>query len=389
MKSARAAMICVVYDSNLAKHVGKKNAQALDWLYAFLHLADKNMGELHDGRRWGAFTYAQLAELSNALPNAAAWKRALTELAATGLIFVERVVGVGNYYTINFAKVRELVGEDAFRGYAIDIEKKQDDIPNWLSPHPPRPRAKRADHPAQNAPTTQRNLPRPPAQNAPTPIYKEIDSSFDSSIDKDSSSSDEDGADRTADVQSDDEEFVLSEPADVFTAICRVVFSGFVIDAQMRKEALALISQIQNTQIYVGANQREKPHLDPQIIEDYCIWRMLIQDSGRNGFPAKQEFLDEFRFSFFKMYWFEKNRKPIEAIKAEYPNWRTRLFTDDYAAFRAEVQARWPSVTATTSKNKTDPAWRIEPIVPPVADGDWSDAQSTVQNMRERFKKKE
>lgn len=364
MKSLRTTMVCVVYDTLIAAKVGVKTAQAFDWLYSFLHLNESRTGEIWDGRKWGAFTYKQLADKSNALPNEHAWKRALAELQEEGLIFTDTVKGLGKYYAINFAKVREIVGEKRFEdGYEKDLEKQIQEIPKWMDETPPLPRPKEENrkkktttpqsktlspNPEQSTPTTQsKTLRLPRAKHSdtqsktlrPAYIYR-IDSS---SIRKRINSTLPNGSGVAADLPIVEEKKISEElppPADTFSAIARTIYPGLVLDEDMRKTVARVIRQIQQTQIYVGKGQREKPLLDPMLIEDYGIWRMLISDTGRNGFPSVQEFIDEFRFQFFKWYWTPSNRAPIERIKAEFSDWRTRLYTGDYVQFRRDVQAR-------------------------------------------------
>lgn len=339
-------IICVVYDPLIEKNLGTKPAQAFDWLYSFIHLREA-AGTMRDGRKWVKFTYKQLEECSNALPNAYAWRRALEKLEKWGLVISEESEKKdGKWYAINFFAVRALIGHAEFgNGYELDMKNQQ--TPNWITPYV-KPEPKQVEPLSETlAPSEQNeqaeleqdaqpplsNLSRPHEQDAQTSIYR-IDSSFDT---KDSTSPNGDGV--TADLPSS-EEFELEAPKNVFQAIGRILYPGLVLDEDMRKTIQRVIGTIQNTQIYVGAGKKEKPLLDPQIVEDYGIWRMLISESGVSGFPAVQEFLDEFRFQFFKWYWTASNRTPLQQIKSEFSDWRTRLYTGDYVAFRRDVQAR-------------------------------------------------
>lgn len=140
MNSKREATVCIVYHQPIADWVGLKPARAFDWLYSFLHLAEKKNGVVYEGRRWGAFTYGQLVELSDALPNRDAWKNALSTLVKEELILEDHAPGIGKYYCVNFHKIKTKLG-DNFAGYEQDMQRQADSLENWLSEKAPAPRA--------------------------------------------------------------------------------------------------------------------------------------------------------------------------------------------------------------------------------------------------------
>lgn len=391
MKTSRH-IVCVVYDPLIEKHLGTKPAQAFDWLYSFLHLKEGS-GTIRDGRKWVKFTYKQLEEVSNALPNAYAWRRALEKLEKWGLVISEESEKKdGKWYAIHFIAVWALIGKEEFsNGYELDMvnqktakwmndyhwEKEQERkraeqmaLAEKLKESNERIKAEQDEQaelskidspmPEQDEQAGLSKIHRGVEQDAQTSIYIEsFDSSFDSKDDSSSANADGASAETSPIKEIILEKNELPAPTNVFQAVARIIYPSLVLDEEMRKTVQRVIYQIQNTQVYVGQGKREKPLLDPIIVEDYGIWRMLISDTGRSGFPSVQEFLDEFRFQFFKWYWTPSNRAPIEQIKAEFKEWRTRLFVGDYGEFRKDVQER--NLTAKKTPQSAAQDWRTQP----------------------------
>jgi hypothetical protein len=138
---------------------------------------------------------------------------------------------------------------------------------------------------------------------------------------------------------------LLDEPAEdyeilpattPFAAISRITFRGRTVTDTNRQEILGAIARLQS----MTTAQKEKLVLDPTMIEDYALWRMLLFWKGKDGFPTIDLFEDEFRNEFV-LNWYDSttNRKQLDWIKRDFPNWRTRLLKGDYAAFREDVQA--------------------------------------------------
>lgn len=334
-------IICIVYDPLLKDLLGIKTAQAFDWLYSFLHLAEKPTGMIRDGRKWGLFTYKQLAEASNALPNAYAWQRALAKLEEVGLVISEMDIqnNGGKYYAIHFARVLEVIGEDDFNlGYGLDMLEQKNRQPLWLEKWEPveeeSKQGAKAGQSKQSAEGGLGKLLRGSQQNAEPPIY--IDSDSKDSIKGIDSTPSNEGDTKPSNVVKEEpvKEAEIEKAKDVFMAISRIACYGLAVSAETRKLVAGAIAKIENTQ----TAKKESLVLDVEVVEDYSIWRMLIDWKGKNGFPMIGDFEKEFRYQFLGWYSSEENRKKLALVKEFFPEWRVRLFDGDYAAFREEVQ---------------------------------------------------
>ena len=325
MKSHRITTVCIVYDEQIADLVGLKSAQAFEWLYSFLHLSKKRNGEVYAGRRWGAFTYNQLADLSDALPNAHAWRRALAHLEEKKLIYRDHAPGLGNYYAINFHELRKKLAA-GFTGYQLDMDTQIHDLPNWDSPTPPvsRPRRVRKSeqnaqtHPEQSAQTTLSAAHRPPEHHAQTPIYR-FDSSLDSSDDK--SSTDVDEASLTIDP-----------PKSPYQGIYRMS-QAFMPDFD-RERIGSMLGIIQN-------GQKDTLVVDAATTDLFAVYYMLHKRGAlwKERFPEDEgEFIAAFR-NYLRWQESDSHQRELKAICDQFPNWRTRLFVGDYTALQAEVKA--------------------------------------------------
>lgn len=370
MKTSRH-IVCVVYDPLIEKHLGTKPAQAFDWLYSFLHLKEGS-GTIRDGRKWVKFTYKQLEEVSNALPNAYAWRRALEKLEKWGLVISEESEKKdGKWYAIHFFAVRALIGKEEFsNGFELDMVNQK--TAKWMNDYhwekqeeyDRRIAEKRAlaeklresneriksEQDAQAEPSKMVSPPpeqdaqgglsemhRGTEQDAQICIYIE---SFDSFFDKkdDSTLPNGSGAPPPEPVRPDYLQAPESlKPAkDVFTAISRIACNGLAVSTETRRQISAVIATVQNTLTV----KKENLVLDVATIEDYSIWRMLLDWKGeKNGFPSIKDFEAEFRFQFLAWYKSDTQRQKIEFVKSGWTDWRDRLYEGDYAAFRAEVQS--------------------------------------------------
>ncbi len=370
-------IICVVYDPLIEKHLGTKPAQAFDWLYSLIHLRE-GAGTVRDGRRWVKFTYKQLEEASNALPNASAWRRALDKLEKWGLVISEESEKKdGKWYAIHFFAVRTLIGKEEFsNGYELDMKNQPTE--KWITPHTaptpkPTPRAiGEGNHKSeQNEQTSLSKMHSPMSeqtaqgglskmhrgseQNEQTSIYIDSDSSFDSK--EDSTSPSGDGADAPE---------PLKPAKDIFSAIARIACNGLAVTTETRRAISAAIATVQNTLTV----KKENLVLDVSTIEDYSIWRMLLDWKGdKNGFPSIRDFETEFRFQFLAWYKSDVQRQKIEFIKSQWGDWRDRLYEGDYAAFRAEIQATFKQATPRgTTKSPLSNTGRKPPEVIPIDD---------------------
>lgn len=338
------------YDRDLKNLIGLNEAIGFGWFLNFLHSnrTSKPNGRVKDGRRWARFSYETLHLQSDLFDSQKTLTRTINNLEKLGLI-VGIPCGNGKDYTVHFHRLREIVGETHYALYVdainvdglddwdliLDIKKKERKKREITQNGQSETSQNGESEAVQEYPETTIGLPNMDnqiTQNGQSPIYKE--SIILSIIDSTTTSSNEDDA--TASDLSEEKPVEFLPAKDNFTAIGRVAFYDIKISEENRKEILAAIGKLQNL---TNANN-EKTVLEPAIIEDYTLWRMLLDWRGKNGFPNIHEFENEFRYKFVSNWYSSPtNQKQLDYLKEHYPDWRTRLFKGDYQAFRAEVQA--------------------------------------------------
>jgi hypothetical protein len=333
-----------VHDRDLARAIGMNEAIVFEWLWFFLHskrIDDPN-GRVKYGRRWARFSYETLYLQSDLLDSQRTLIRTVNKLEKLGLIIAMQSRD-GKDYAIHFARLHEIVGLEHYQQYVE--ESNIDGLDDWdltfeAIPKVRQPlrqtsqngqsQASQNGYPqyspgSPNTVDTLTDLATQTNQNGQPPIYEESItlSITDSSKDSTTTLPNGNGAEAPA-------------PARIFAAISRITHHGLKVTAEDRTAILATVGKLQNLE----TAQKEKLVLDTHLIEDYALWRMLLFWRGKDGFPNLTIFENEFRYD-FALNWYDSatNRKQLDWIKRDFPDWRTRLFEGDYAAFREEVQA--------------------------------------------------
>jgi hypothetical protein len=319
---------------------------------------------------WKYCTYLDLGEqfetitpdgtIENVIGKERSIRRAVDDLV-TAKLFIRKRSQVGFWLAINFEALQKIVGYDSRYGLyppeenpasateCPDLDKDKitpiAECPDLDKQPPETPQSVqvRTDTLSTDGQTECPNL--------DTPYIYESDSLRDS-LKEDSKETDSEdskttlpngnGAKAPAQAPIFDDLLDAAPPKEVlpattpFAAISRITHHGLKITDEDRTAILEAIGKLQNLE----TAQKEKLILDPDLIEDYAVWRMLLFWRGRDGFPNIWIFENEFRYEFV-LNWYNSatNRKQINWIKDKFPDWRTRLFEGDYAEFREEVQA--------------------------------------------------
>lgn len=174
---------------------------------------------------------------------------------------------------------------------------------------------------------------------------------------KDSTVSDE----TVGDAHLDEDDFQIDEPKTVFAAMARTAYRGLVCDEAMKKTVLAAIGKVQNAKVRTG-NGSGTVVLDVETVEDYAIWRVLLQWKWHGRFPTIGNLENELRYEFLPWYASETHRNSLQNFKQRYPDWRQRLFVGDYVAFHQEVQDDMQKLRQANSKPRSNGALQRRPV---------------------------
>ncbi len=368
-----SSTICI--DSTLAAEFGLRNAVVFEKVWWLIHKSEKSTAALLDSKWWSEFSYERLHGFfkaksgKNYLGSVRTLRRAVDELVAANLLY-RKQTGDGVRLAINFDGLNTLIG-DVRRYLCVPPNMPTENITEGESVQMWTVTVTQGDSPEMDIQDVQigtDGLTESGQSDSPqvdTPyIYdsESLNESFDE--EKTLPPADADGA-KIAPANEPEkmtEEVILEKPSSKMIAVTRVAFSGAVVTEEIKKQALSAIGRIENTQVYMG-NERVKPLLDVETIEDYALWRMLLNETGESGFPNLEDFVNELRFTFLKWYRLDGNRSKLTQIKQQFPGWRTMLFAGDYQAFRAKVQSQNSQVkpAQSTKPKKAPQAWQNLP----------------------------
>jgi len=174
------------------------------------------------------------------------------------------------------------------------------------------------------------------------PLYIVFDSSKENSKEESKSSASSDEEEGAAPSEISPAE-TFEKPANTFLAVAQIAYHGFAIDKDIRKEIGTALAKINNTR-----RRGMQVLVDVELMEDYAVWRMLVDKKGWQGFPTAEAFAREFSYEFLAWYESQTNKQTLQRIKQQFPSWRQDLFArdSDYVAFRKTVQdALYPKKT--------------------------------------------